>query len=227
MVLAKKIIAYFRRKRVVAPEIKPKLIDNISKWYIKGLIDACFYDNYESIGKGTETELKAAFEHLLSQYHDQVKSEQLSAFIKLSGQIKAIETQWEIINILSGLLQVHYSEAAAATLNKLYPRFTFSRATIMEDLHKIGQGEIANKIKHERLCKELEKLSKQQETNDKYTPEQRHANFLNKLAEINKFEGVKYDIHTTTVLELAVLENRLTDYIHHLEKEREKHGRVN
>lgn len=227
MVLAKKILSLFRRKPIPIPVKQTAIIDNIAKWYVKGLIECCFYQDYSSLGTGTDEELKAGFEHLISQYHDQVKNEFVKHYVKLSGQIKAIETQWEIVNIIADIMKEHYSEVAAASLRKMYPLYEFSRKSILEDLAKVGTGEIANQIKHERLCKELAKLSEQQEKNNTYTPEQRHSNFLNKLAEINKHEGVKYDINTTTVLELAVLENRLTDYIDHLEKQREKHGGAN
>lgn len=228
MVLAKKILSWFKPMPVPIPDSpnKPDIIDNISKWYVKGLIEGCFYQDYSSIGKGTTEELKAAFDHLIAQYHDQVRNEYVKQYVKLSGQIKAIETQWEIINIIADIVKEHYSESAAKTLRTLYPNYEFSRKSILEDLAKVGTGEISNQIKHERLCKELAKLSETQEKSNNYTPEQRHAHFLNRLAEINKHEGVKYDVHTTTVLELAVLENRLTDYIEHLEAQKEKHGRA-
>lgn len=228
MVLAKKILSWFKPMPVTVPETphKPDIIDNISKWYVKGLIEGCFYQDYQSIGKGTTDELKAAFDHLIAQYHDQVKNEYVKQYVKLSGQIKSIETQWEIVNIIADIVKEHYSESAAKALKQLYPTYEFSRKTIMDDLGKVGKGEIANQIKHERLCKDLAKLSETQEKSNNYTPEQRHAHFLNRLAEINKHEGVKYDVHTTTVLELAVLENRLTDYIEHLEAQKDKHGRA-
>lgn len=221
---------YFTRNRQGLPvqeQPKPKLIDSIADWKVYGLIQACFYEDYSSIGIGTPEELQAAFAHLLCQYHDTCRNEFISHSIKLRSQIKNIELQWEIVNRIAEIMKARYSETGAKILRERYPNYLFTPESIDNDLSMVGKGEIANQIKYERLCNELEKLEKGQKKDENLTVQQKHANFLNRLMDINKHEGVKYDIQTMSVLELAIAENRLTEYIEQLQEQMKENERVN
>ncbi|MCD6012880.1 MAG: hypothetical protein K0Q79_2742 [Flavipsychrobacter sp.] len=220
----------FHRKKAAQPIPEPppsKLIDKISNWMVKGMIDCCFYNDFSSIGTGSPEEIQAAFGNLISQYHDACKSEHMKQYVRLSASIKTIEFQWQTVNLIAEILKERFCESAAKYLRELYPLYPFTQETFEHDLGMVGKGEIANQIKYERLNTELEKLEKGLKKDEHLNTQQKHENFINRLFEINKYEGVKYDINTMSVLELAIAENRLSKYIEDLNDQIKKNGSVN
>lgn len=203
------------------------LLTSISEWLVKGLIECCFYDNYQSVGTGTEEEIQSVYANLISQYHQAVKNEQVGNYIKLVKEIKLIELRWAILANVAEIMTERYCESGAIALRTYYPAYQFTPESFKDDLDMVSKSEIANQIKYERLQAQLAKLDGSQKTESALTPVQRHANFLSRLAEINKYEGTRYKVDETTVLELAVLENRLNDYIETLQEQAQKNGSVN
>jgi len=198
-------------------------VTSIAKWMVAEMIDCTIYGNYSSIGEGMPEQIQTALQMLLSQYYENCNNEYMKSYVHLKGQIMAIEAQWELVNVLATLMHERYSPAGAAVFKNLYPfgqyNCTFAKDTFENDWKRVCAGEIRNKRNHEALTKELSEMEKEQAKSDKLTPENRHKNLINRLMDINKTEGVRYDINTMTVLELAIAENRLNQHIKNLQEQ--------
>lgn len=209
------------------PITNPNLINSISVWLVSDMIKAVFYADYSSIGIGTEDEIDKAFSNLISQYHEACKNEWVKTYVQLTAKIKAIELQWAIINSIADVMTTRYNELGAARLRELYPAYEFTPESLLSDLNKIGVGEIATKRKYDLYTEQLEKMNAGKDGKKNETPLDRHSNFLARLAEINKYEGTRYRPEETTVLELAVLENRLSEHYERELEKAHKHGSGN
>lgn len=203
------------------------LITSISQWYVRDMIQCSYYENYSSLGTGTTAEIQSAYNNLISQYYEAKNDQTMKAYIGLMKKIKVLELNDAIIETNVAILKVWYSKSAATALRKLPPYYQYTEQSYLNDIKMQVTGEIAKGIEYERLCRQLQKMEGENVSEAKQTPEQKHKNLIRGLMDINKVEGIKYDINTMTVLEYAIAENRLHDYVESLKAQAKTHGRPN
>lgn len=191
------------------------LIRSIADLKLRDFVKCCVYNSLELLGEGSEEERKEAFNDLISQFYKAKKDESILQRLQIIYQLEQIKARKIIIDALSEIMTVRYHEGTAKKLKELYPQFSFSNETILEDLKKVSVGEIANKRTFERLTVQLEKMDAAIGHDESSSPEDKYASFVKRLMDINKHEGVKYDMDMS-VLEYAIAEARLTEYIEHL-----------
>jgi hypothetical protein len=210
--------AWWKREPVKHPEeeVKPEtpnVITSIADLLLKDFIRCCVYRDLSVLGTGTEEELQQAFTNLLSQYYEVKNDERVKYEVKLRKDIATLELRKYRVDVLSSILMDRYSEAAAEGLRLLYPLYEFTEETLAHDLGMVGKAEISKELEHNRVCKKLDSLYTQKQIGKKESPEKKYRNFISRLMDINKVEGVRYDMQTITVMEYAIAEARLMDHV--------------
>ena len=208
---------------------QPKLLASISEWLLKDMIQCTCYGNYASIGAGTPERVQNALTELLSQYYEASNNEYIKAVVQIKGKIAAIEAQWDLVNTLAAMMFERYSEAGSNLFKKLYPlheyNCQFTEETFQADWKRVCVGELRHQMMHRQLIEQLDAMEQKNSGGNDLTPEQRHRNLVNKIADIRKVEAVNLDMSTMTVLEFAIYENRLQDHIDNLREQARKYGR--
>jgi hypothetical protein len=211
-------------KQVVTPikeetPVNTSLITSISVLILRDFITCCVDGNLSVLGIGTPNEQQAAFTSILSQYYEAKNDPSMSSYIKIIREIKAMELHRGLVNALCTVMRERYSYEAAKVMRELYPKYLFSKQNYIADMEMVAKSEIKNNIKYDRLVVQLKKHEQSQVSSEKVTNEQKHRNFITDLMDINKIEGVKYDINTMTVLEYAIAQGRKHDYIENLKEQ--------
>jgi len=215
---------WFVKKRRL-PELSAKgeqtpatsgVITSIADLLLKDFIRCCVYDDLSVLGTGTQEELKVAFTRLLSQYYEVKNDERVKYEVKLRKDIATLELRKYKVAVLASILKSRYSAAAADGLRMLYPNYELTQQTLAHDLSMIGKAEISKEVELSRACLKLESLYSKKINDKKESPEKQYRNFISRLMDINKVEGVRYDLQTITVMEYAIAEARLTDHIANL-----------
>lgn len=194
-----------------------QLITSISELLLKDFITCCTKHNYDVLGTGSEQEKRAAFIGLLSQYYEISKNESIFRELNLRKKLMLLEMRQRHISTMAAVLMERYSEAAADSLRKLFlkEKYTFSKETYKNDLEMVRRGEIRKQLEYERIYKQWAEMHDgNKKIDDK--PEQQYANFIARLMDINKIEGVRYDMNTVTTMEFALGEARKVEYIKNL-----------
>ena len=199
--------------------VKRQIIRSISTLILKDFITCCVTGDLSVLGDGSDVELHEAFTSILSQYYECKKDESMSSYIRLERDIKALEMRRYWTAVLCDIMHEMYSPACAEALSKLYPMYQFAKESYHNDISLVGKAEIKNNIKYERLVKQKEKRDAEK-GGANVSPEEKHRNIISNLMDINKIEGVKYDVYTMTVLEYAIAENRKQEYIENLKATR-------
>jgi hypothetical protein len=207
---------------------KSSLLSDISQWLVKDMVQCICYNNLSSIGQGTQEELQAALNKLLSDYQKARNNQDVKARVRVMADILLIETQWQYVNTLGDMMHKFYSEEGAEVLRKLYPKWQygcdFTPESFASDWKKICQGELRNKLLHEQLTAKLKDLESKINSKEN-SPSDIHKNILRKIADIRKVEAVNLDVMNMSVMELAIYENRLDEHIEYLQEQISKNGR--
>lgn len=199
-------------------------VNHISKWYLSDFVDCCFFDNYTCFGEYDTLILQQQFMIMYGAYSEAKRDSFLTEQAKLKNQILIIEFKWEVIRILSTMLLEIFLEPTAVILREWYPMYAFTKDSWADDLKKVNIGEIATKIKYERLIEQLAQLEKNNAPAKETSKETALQNFYTTKARIEKFQGVGYDMNTISMLEFAVLENELTEEYERLLEQQRKSG---
>lgn len=193
--------------------------NSIADWKVNDMLQCCIYENYTSLGVVAPDEVQSRLDVLLSQYYQAKGDVNMQQYSKLRIGLKDLEVRSNTIAILIDTITTHYDDRLVVIFKKLYPQFQFTPESLIKDIDMVCKGEISNKLKHERLTKQMEVWEKANGGGEKMTQLQKHTNFTNKLFEINSVEGVKYDVSTMSVMELAVAENRYNAHVEHLKSQ--------
>lgn len=218
------LLALFKKKPETVKEqpITSNIIDSIKVLTLKDFITICIDQDLTVLGDGTHKQLQEAYGKILSEYYDVRADEQMRQRLKLARQIKDLELRKVIVALIADALKARYSIAAVNTLRTIYPMYKFTKETYLDDLYGVGNHEIGNGIKLERLIDQLNKMDLASGEERKMNSIQKHASFTQRLADINKNEGgASYDLKIT-VLEYAVLESRLDAHIESLKEQARK-----
>lgn len=191
------------------------IINSIQELILKDFIKCSVYKDLSVLGEGTAEELNKAWLNIMSEYYETAQKQDVITYLKLVRDINLLNLQKALIDSISGILNERYSIEACNTLRSLYPKYKFTEDSFKDDLSLIKGYQTADRISYDKLTKQLEKLEINKGKEEVLTDTQRYAKFIHFLADINKYEGVKYDL-SMTVLEYAVHEKRLYDYIEHL-----------
>lgn len=202
-----------------AEQAESNICTDISKIILKNFISACVDGDLSALGTGTEDELKRAFNTILSNYYAARKDDSIKLFVELTGKIKALELHMFMVSTLVSVMEDRYSHKCAEILKGIYKQFAFTPESYIEDLEKVKVGEIAHTVTRDRLKKQLEMLDEANKSDKKMTKQEQHESMISNLMDINKIEGVRYDVNVMTVLEYAVAENRKADYIKQLKEQ--------
>lgn len=199
------------------------LITSIADLLLKDFIKCCVDADYTCLGEGTKDEHVIVFNSLLSEYYEVSGNESMKSECKLRCDIMLLELRQKHIATLIEILKERYSPAAIGGLKHYYPLYDFSPESYQQDINKVVSGEISRKIDYD-LKKEEVKGYNEDKNSKPQTPMQQHAAFISRLMDINKIEGVRYDMATCTVLEFALGEARKTQYIKNLEAQSKRNG---
>ena len=219
-----KKLKWFARKVQLPVAFGPEpkvasVVTSIADLLLKDFITCCVYHDLSVLGTGTADELNGEFTNLLSQYYEVKNDERVKYEVKLRKDIATLELRKHRVDVLSSILKERYSVAAADGLRVLYPNYEITEQTLAHDLGMIGKGEISKELEHNRACNKLESLYAQKQNDKKESPEKQYRNFISRLMDINKVEGVRYNMQTITVMEYAIAEARLADHVANLKEQ--------
>lgn len=200
------------------PVIPANLITSISDFLLKDYVTCVVDRDYRSIGTGSPEEVLSAWGNLLSQYQNIKKDPAFSKELMLSKTIYEYEIREAFICLNTEILNNGYCNSSIKWLKKLYPNYLFTKETLQNDLRLISLAEKAYRANYELAIRQMDKSGEdnpQEVTRD-------HFHYI--LFEISKLEGVKYDM-TISLMEYAILENRLYKHYEFLKDQNAKHGR--
>jgi hypothetical protein len=193
------------------------IINTITTLKLKAFITCCIDNDLSVLGEGTPEELQAAFNEIISQYYEVKRDENVKQYLKLQKEKGQIELRKATIETISEAMQSRYVPSVCDILRKLYPAYAFTEQSYISDLKLVAIGEIATQRKYERIVKTIEDLDNKA-SDQNLTAIEKHRNFIYRLMDINKVEGVKYDMDMT-VMEYAIAESRLNEHIENLKKQ--------
>lgn len=191
------------------------VIDNIQNLKLRDFIQCACYDNYSVLGDGSEDELKNAWIKILSQYYDISEKKDVINYLNKVLDINTINYYSMLIKAISDRLDIFYDASAANLLKSNFPNYEFSKESYKDDLKHLEASRIPDIVRRDISIKEIEK--DQEKQNKIALPEQRHKNLIHMLFNINKAEGVAYNLDMS-VFEFAVGEARFDMYLKSLQR---------
>ena len=200
------------------PAEQENLIQSITELILKDFVTCIVDKNYSCLGTGTPSEITTAWGRIISQYQAIRKDPAFYKDLLLSKKIYEYEIRTGFITLNSAILKHGYSRSAIKALKTLYPQFQFIKESLEKDLKNIAIGEIFHKGNYDKAIKLLEENQSQEHKTAT------RQDFYTSLIEINKLEGTKYDMNIT-VMEFAILENRLHEHYEFLKDQNRKNGR--
>ena len=196
------------------------MITSIKTLILKDFIEISISKDLSILGEGTDVERTSAWMNIMSEYYEACEQTDFIVRLKLVREIELMNLHFKIIEVIGTIMQDHYYSEGAKMLRDLYPQYKFTKESILADLQGVSTREIANKVKYDRMVKQLSKIDSKSENSKVQTDTQKYVQFTKRIANINKHNGVRYDL-TMTVLEFAVLEHQLIEHIEHMNE----HGR--
>lgn len=213
---------------IISPETipNPVLIDSLKD--IKAydfFITVSAKKDYSPLGTGAHEQLLQCYYLILSKYQEIKADPQYIKRMRMIKKKSLLELNYATTVNNAGILQKRYSPAAIEYMRKQYPMYQFTEETLANDLDMVRKGEIANEIEYEELEKEIERMDAQGNSKVQ-TIEQQEKNYVAAVMGFtNDAMKTSYDPFTITLLEYAVAENRLNDYIDNLKQQSARRGR--
>lgn len=188
------------------------MITSIKYLILRDFIDIVVYKKFELLGEGSDEERGNAWLNIMSEYYETIEKQDVLIYLKLVRDISMLDLHKALVKAITGIMESRYSHEGAKALKGLYPMFAFSPESYLTDLQAIPTRELANGSKYEALNIQLKKLEEKRTKEKDMTDIQRQGEYMKRIANINKHNGVKYDL-SMTVLEFAILEKQLIDHI--------------
>ena len=173
--------------------------------FIKCSVDG----DYTCLGDAPSEILDSAWMNLLSLYYEAKEDPQAKKYVKVAGEMAAIELREKMIIAACNGLKAHPSKLRKKSLIELGYAFEYTPESIDTDIERIINKEKVHKVKLQQLKAEYQQMQASNGKGEKQT----ETAFYETIATMNELWKTNYSVDKMNTLEYCIYIKRLERYI--------------
>lgn len=195
--------------RIATESVSYSIISTLRDLPLTTFIICSLNDDYSGLGNAPEDVIKKTWAKLYSDFHELRQDSHVNPFLKISGEMAALELRQKMITIACNSMLRNHTDKRRKDFAELGYPFEFSESSIEQDIQRVINREKPNVVRLKQLKEEYARLQKNNTGHKKIKEE----SFYETVAAMNEAWKTSYSIQNMSTLEYCIYSKRLDKYI--------------